>query len=154
MKLAILVVGGRAGVSWADEATAEYGKRIRRWAKLEEIAVRSEPFRGDVDAVRAVEGERLRKQVGPRDRLVVLDERGQDVDTPGLQALVESARNESFGLCFAIGGAYGHDPATRAAAHRVVRLSACVLNHEVARVVLYEQLYRAYAAIHGVPYAH
>ncbi len=150
----MLVVGGRAGTPWADAACGDYGKRVRRWAKLEEIAVRAEPFRGDVDAVRRVESERLLRHVGPRDRLIALDERGADLDTPGLIGMVSAARIESFGLCFAIGGAYGHDPATRAAAWRTVRLSACVLNHEVARVVLYEQLYRAYADLHGVPYAH
>jgi 23S rRNA (pseudouridine1915-N3)-methyltransferase len=154
VRVAVLVVGGKAGTAWADVACADYGKRVKRWVKLEELAVRSEPFRGDVDVVRRVEGERLLKHVGPRDRLIVLDERGADLDTPGLRAAVDSARLESFGLCFAIGGAYGHDPATRAAAWKVVRLSACVLNHEVARVILYEQLYRVYAEIAGVPYAH
>jgi 23S rRNA (pseudouridine1915-N3)-methyltransferase len=154
VRVAVLAVGGKAGTPWADVACADYGKRLSRWVKLEEPLIRSEPFRGNIESVRRAEGERLLKHVAPRDRLIALDERGADLDTPGLRDAVEAARSESFGLCFAIGGAYGHDPATRTAAWKVVRLSAFVLNHEVARVLLYEQLYRVYADIHGVPYAH
>lgn len=154
MKLRVLVVG-RGGNAWADEAVHDYAKRTRRWGGIEEIAVRAEPFHGQADAVRRAEAERVLKQVGDRDRLVVLDERGDDVDTAAWTGIVEQARNDGVArLTYAIGGAYGHDPAVRARAHRVVRLSSLVLNHEVARVVLYEQLYRALAAVAGVPYAH
>jgi len=57
-------------------------------------------------------------------------------------------------VVFAMGGPYGHDPSVRAAAWRTVRLSDLVLNHEVARVVLYEQLYRALTLLEGAPYHH
>lgn len=145
---------GKGGNRWADEAVDDYAKRVRRWGGLEEIVVRAQAYRGDVEAVRLAEGERVLAAVKPRDRLFVLDERGEDVDTAAFQRLIEAARNEGERPVFALGGAYGHSPAVRAAAHRVLRLSALVLNHEVARVVLYEQVYRALAAIHGVPYAH
>lgn len=154
MKLRVLVVG-KGGSPWADTACDDYGRRCRRFGGIEEVAVKTEVFRGDIEAVRAAEGDRIRRNVGDRDWLVVLDERGDDVDTPALTALLEAARNGGIPrVVFAIGGAYGHDPATRQVAKRTIRLSAMVLNHEVARVVLYEQLYRALAAIHNVPYAH
>ena len=72
MKLRILVVG-RGGVGWADDAVADYGKRLGRYAKLEEKRLRKARFRGDVDAVREVEGRSILAEVGPRDHLVVLD---------------------------------------------------------------------------------
>lgn len=154
MKVRVLVVG-KGGCGWADAACEDYGRRVRRWGGVEEVAVRAETYRGDVDKVRDAEAERLAEQVSPRDRLFVLDERGHDLDTPGLQAIFDAARNEGVPrVAFAIGGAYGHGPALRKAATRVIRLSPMVLNHEVARVVLYEQIYRALATIHGVPYAH
>lgn len=146
---------GKAGHPWAEPAVADYVRRLRRWDGVDAVWLKAERFGGDVDAVRAAEGARLLAATGPRDRLIVLDERGDDLDTPGFTDLVQRARLDGVTrLVFAIGGAYGHAPASRAAAHRVVRLSALVLNHEVARVVLYEQIYRAYAALHGVPYAH
>jgi 23S rRNA (pseudouridine1915-N3)-methyltransferase len=146
---------GKAGHPWAEPAVADYARRLRRWEGVDALWLKPERFVGDVAAVRTAEGARLLAAVAPRDRLVVLDERGDDLDTPTFTALVQQARLDGVGrLVLAIGGAYGHADTSRRAAHRVVRLSAMVLNHEVARVVLYEQLYRAYAALHGVPYAH
>jgi 23S rRNA (pseudouridine1915-N3)-methyltransferase len=153
-KFAVLTVG-KPGQGWAEEAVSDYAQRTRRWGGIEAIWVPIEPFRGDVERVREAESAKVLGRLGERDRLVVLDERGDDLDTKAFTALLDAARQQSVPrLVFAIGGAYGHGPATRARAHRVVRLSSLVLNHEVARVVLYEQLYRGLAALHGVPYAH
>jgi len=128
---------------------------MKRWGGVSEIAVRTETFRGDVDAVREAEAERLWRALAERDRVVVLDERGDDLDTGALTKMIQHGRETGVSrMVFAIGGAYGHAAVSRERAHRVIRLSSMVLNHEVARVVLYEQLYRAMAAIHGTPYAH
>ena len=148
-----MVLVGRSRCRWANEAVEDYRKRLRRAGGVDEIAVRSELHRGDDDAVRRVEGERLLKAVRPRDRLVVLDERGLDLDTGGFTELVRKGRGSGT-LVFALGGAYGHSEVVRKAGWRVVRLSSLVMNHEVARVVLYEQLYRAMTIIDGVPYHH
>lgn len=134
---------------------SEYGKRLSRYGGINEVFVKSETFRGDVEKVRTREGERIAKLITPRDRLVVLDERGETLDTSGFTALVDQCRQGGVPrMVWAIGGPYGHDPAVRKSAWKVVRLSSMVLNHEVARVVLYEQLYRAMAILHNVPYHH
>jgi 23S rRNA (pseudouridine1915-N3)-methyltransferase len=148
----VLVVG-RGRSSWADEAVADYTGRVRRFGGVGEEDLKAEPFRGDVDRVRTAEGERVLSRVGPRDRLVVLDERGERLDSEAFAALVDQGR-QLGGVVFAIGGPYGHAPAVRSAAWRVIRLSDLVLNHHLARVVLYEQLYRALTLIEGIPYHH
>jgi len=154
MKIGILMVG-RGGSEWALEAVNDYARRLKRAHKVEEICVRAERYRGDVDLVRAGESERLLAKVGPRDRLVVLDERGDDLDTPGMvQLFTRYQQQGATRLLFALGGPYGHSPELRKRAWRVVRLSSLVLNHDVARVVLYEQLYRATAIMNGIPYHH
>lgn len=146
---------GKAGPRWAQQAVEDYAKRVRRWDPVEPVWVKPERFRGDIDSVRNAEADRLLAGVSGRDRLVCLDERGEALSTEGFIELVQGARLDGVTrLIFAIGGAYGHSPAVRHAAGRVVRLSSLVLNHEVARVVLYEQIYRAYATLHGVPYHH
>ena len=155
MRLAIVVVGGKGKTVWADVAVEDYARRVKRYVPIEEVLVRSEPWRGDTDVVRRAEADRVSRALQDRDRLVVLDERGEDLDTPTLTRWVEQWRLDgTHRVVFAIGGAYGHDPSLRARADRVVRVSSMVLNHEIARVVLYEQLYRVHAAIAGVPYAH
>jgi 23S rRNA (pseudouridine1915-N3)-methyltransferase len=149
----VVLTVGRSRVRWANDAVGEWSKRLSRYGGLEERHVRAERFTGDVDAVRRAEGERALAKVRPRERLVVLDERGDRLDTQAFSALVDAGRQQGT-VVFALGGAYGHDPAVRDAAWRVVRLSELVLNHEVARVVLVEQLYRAVTLIEGVPYHH
>lgn len=154
MKLAVLHVG-RSTSGWAADVIADYGKRLRRWGGVEEIKVKPAHFTGDVDAVRQEEARRIHDRLRPRDRLVVLDERGEDLDTHQFQALVVRGRVEAEGrVVFVLGGPYGHDAVTRQKAWKVVRLSGLVMNHEVARVVLYEQLYRAMTLAEGVPYHH
>jgi 23S rRNA (pseudouridine1915-N3)-methyltransferase len=155
LRLAVFVVGGKGKTPWADAAVDDYARRVKRYVAIEEVLIRSEPWRGDTEAVRRTEAERVGKALQERDRSVVLDERGEDVDTPTLTRWVEQWRQDgTHRVVFAIGGAYGHDASLRARADRVVRVSSMVLNHEIARVVLYEQLYRVHAAIAGVPYAH
>lgn len=148
-----LLVVGRSRAPWADEAVAEYGKRLKRAGGFVEEDVKAEAFRGDAERVRRAEGERLLGRVGPRERLVVLDERGERLDTTAFAALVDAGRQQGA-VVFAIGGPYGHDDAVREKAWRVVRLSDLVLNHEVARVVVVEQLYRAITLLEGSPYHH
>ncbi len=148
----VLIVG-KSRATWAQQAVDDYTKRLRRHGGVEEVAVKAETYRGDISAVRAAECQRILKRVRPNDRVVVMDERGDGLTTPKFTQLVDQGR-QSGTLVFVIGGAYGHDPALRKQAWRVVKLSDMVLNHELARVVLYEQLYRAMTQIAGVPYHH
>lgn len=152
MRFRVLVVG-RSKCRWANEAVSDYTQRLRRHGGVDELAVRQVPFRGDVEAVRSAEATRLLDKVGPRDRLIALDERGLRVDTSGFTELVDEGRQAGT-VVFALGGPYGHGPEVRKRAWKVVRLSELVLNHEVARVLLYEQLYRSMTLISGVPYHH
>ena len=132
---------------WADAAAEEYGRRIGRYFPFEEKLLKAD------DAATAA--ERLFALVPTRGRLVVFDERGQDRDSLAFARLVERAADDGVtALVFAIGGAYGHAPEVRARADQVVRLSALVLNHAVARVVALEQLYRACTIRAGEPYHH
>jgi 23S rRNA (pseudouridine1915-N3)-methyltransferase len=154
VKLVVATVG-KSRAPWADDAVAEWTRRLRGWGGLDADVVKQEPFKGDVDAVRHAESDRLIARLGPRDRLVALDERGVDVTTEQFAKILIDARDQAVSrLVFAIGGAYGHHESLRARAHKVVRLSALVLNHEVARVVLVEQIYRATSLVDGSPYHH
>lgn len=154
MKLQV-VWFGRKAPAWADAAWEDYARRMQRWVRLETRVLKPTAFCGDVVAVRDDEAARLLAGLGPRDRLVVLDERGDDLTTEAFRDLVVDGLRDTGGhLVFALGGPYGHGAAARDAAHLVVRLGAMVLNHQVARVVLVEQLYRALSLEHGVPYHH
>lgn len=147
-----MIVG--KGARWADDAVADWGRRVDRLVGFSEDVVKPERFRGDVDAVRDAEADKLLKLVRPRDRLVAVDERGLDLSTHGFSDLVDHGIQAGGDLVFAIGGPYGHGAALRDAAWRVVRLSGMVLNHDLARVVLVEQVYRALTLQRNIPYHH
>jgi 23S rRNA (pseudouridine1915-N3)-methyltransferase len=144
----LVVRSVRAGRSpWADEACQGWGARIARYLPFEELL--DPPGTAEEDA------QRLLGKLPARARLVVLDERGEDLTSEAFAALIDGAAREgATHLYYAIGGAYGHAPRVRAAAWRTVRLSRMVLNHAVARVLLMEQVYRACTIRAGEPYHH
>lgn len=154
MRIRILTVG-RPDCAWADAAVDDYVKRLRRWARVEQDHVKPEKYRGDEDAVREAEGERLLAEVSSRDHLIALDERGRGLTSQRFARLLKQARSTSMHrLTFALGGPYGLSPAVRQQADLTLKLSSMVLNHEVARVVLIEQIYRGMSILAGAPYHH
>ena len=151
---AVMLRFGRGKSRWADEATTDFSRRLKRM-EFEEIRLEPETFRGDEVAVRDAEATRLLASLGAGDRLVTLDERGELLNTEEFSALItDAARQSTRRLVFAIGGPYGHGAAARDKAWRVLALSRMVLNHELARVVLVEQLYRASTLLWGGAYHH
>jgi 23S rRNA (pseudouridine1915-N3)-methyltransferase len=132
--------------------------RLRRYVAVEEVVVKPNP-RGaaadDAEAQKAAEGERVVRSVGPRDRLVLLCERGREVSSADVARLLSDAGEANpSALVFAIGGPFGHGAAVRERANDSIRLSAMVLNHQVARLVLAEALYRGWTILRGEPYHH
>ena len=152
MKFRVLIVG-RSRCQWANTAVQDYSKRIQKLGGIAEQHVRLATFHGNTDAVREEEAQRILKALKPRDFVVAMDERGEALDTKQFTALVDTGRQRGA-VVFIIGGAYGLDASVRKRADRVVRLSAMVFNHEVARVVLYEQLYRSLTLLNNIPYHH
>lgn len=146
MKIILASIRGTK-TPWADEACADYARRTRRHFGCEEVAIKAE------DAAEAA--QKTLTMVPARGWLIALDERGRDLDSEAFARLItEAADSGVTTLVFAIGGAYGHAPELRARARIVVRVSAMVLNHAVARVVLAEQVYRACTIRAGEPYHH
>ena len=154
MKLVVASVS-KTSFPWAEEAAREYLERLARYGPVEEWVLKPALFHGDVDAVRSEEGARLLGRLKSGDHLVALDERGDLLGTQGWADLLErAARTGCRRLVFALGGPYGHGPGVREHASKSVSLSPLVLNHQVARVVVLEQLYRVQALRRGEPYHH
>lgn len=141
----------------ADAVAQQWADKARRYAPLEEVVVKTNPKNTqDTLAATEEEGRRCAKHVADNtDLLVLLDERGRDVSSEGLAELVAGAGDNGYKrLVFAIGGPFGHGTAVRERADDSVKLSRCVLNHQVARIVLLEQVYRAWSILDGSSYHH
>jgi 23S rRNA (pseudouridine1915-N3)-methyltransferase len=152
VKVTLLVVGKvRAPLK---AAVAEYETRAARYWKLEVVEVeagaagQSPPAR-----VLAVEAERLLQHVPPSAELVALTCPGEAMSSTELaRYLGDLALHGSRGVVFVIGGAHGLGEALLARARRQISLSALTLPHEMARLLLAEQLYRAGTLLRGEPY--
>ncbi len=139
---------------WKD-AAAHYLTRIKRWRHLEYTEVRDGDAALPPDQRNALEGRRIVEALAPQDVALVLDERGQKLSSPQLAALLRRLDQEARGrACFVVGGAWGLDDSVRQRAFKVLSLSDMTLPHELARVVLLEQVYRAECILRKVPYHH
>jgi 23S rRNA (pseudouridine1915-N3)-methyltransferase len=101
---------------------------------------------------KAREAKALLALLQPKETLCAMDERGTALDTRGFAQLVQRAQSASRDLLFVVGGDEGLDESVRRAAQAVVSLSAMTLPHRLARLVLVEQLYRAFTVLKGEPY--
>ena len=152
MKLRVLWVG-KSKEEWVREALADYAGRIRRYCPLELCEVRDEKG-AEAEVMRRRECERLEKQIPAGATLVLLDERGSQMDSPILAAFIGAQRDAGAGeLVFAVGGAYGFSEEFRSRG-RLLSLSRMTFTHQMVRVFLLEQLYRAFSILNNEPYHH
>jgi 23S rRNA (pseudouridine1915-N3)-methyltransferase len=134
-------------------AIDEYETRAARYWPLVVAEVREASGRGVSPAeTRRREGERLLERLPAGAMLVACDERGERLASSDFAALLVGARDAARTVAFVIGGAYGLDDAVRRAAGRSLQLASWTLPHELARLVLAEQLYRAGTIARGEPY--
>ncbi len=152
MKLCVVAVGQRVP-DWAQTAWDDYAKRFPPELKIELRAVKTEP-RGSrtVQALQAAERERIQAQIPRGARIVALDERGTALGTQALAVKLKAWQLEGDDVALVIGGPDGLDPEFRQTAHERVRLSDLTLPHAMVRVLLVEQLYRAWSINAGHPY--
>ena len=153
MKIVIArVAKGRS--SWGNQASEEYLRRVGRpWAVEEKTFKPSS--RSAIVEKRIAESTRIQGILQPSDRLIVLDERGESVSSEQFTGWLEKSMNNACKrVVFAIGGPFGHAPFLREQAWKSLAFSPMVLNHELARVLLAEQLYRAHTIIFGGSYHH
>lgn len=149
MRVRLCVVGKPRDAGLAA-AIAEYETRAGRYWPLDvkEIKAAKE---ADAGAVRAAESRRLLDVAGDALR-IVCDERGKALASREFAEWMQSLREQAKDVAFVIGGAFGVSDALRRGAHRLLVLAPWTLPHEVARLVLAEQLYRAGTILKGEPY--
>jgi len=152
VKLLIVAVGQRMP-DWAQTAYDDYAKRFPPELKVEIKTVKTEP-RGSktIETLHAAERERIVQAIPRSARTVVLDERGTALTTVALAGRLRHWQLEGDDVAVVIGGPDGLEPAFRQAAQERIRLSDLTLPHAFARVLLIEQLYRAWSVNAGHPY--
>lgn len=152
MRVSVVVIGRPRHAGLAD-AIRDYEGRAARYWPLEVVEVKEEPGRGlSADVVRDREATRLAERIPGDAVLVACDPGGGVMDSDGFARWLQDQRDAARSVAFVIGGAHGLGQGIRQRAARRLSLAPWTLPHEVARLVLAEQLYRAGTITRGEPY--
>jgi 23S rRNA (pseudouridine1915-N3)-methyltransferase len=153
LQVTILMVG-KTREGFIQAGLDFYQQRLKPLVQLSLKSVREEKESGGLnpETLKTKEGERLQAQIPPRAWVVALDPRGQEFTTEAFAAWLGQREELARPLAFLIGGHWGLSEAVLAAADQRLALSRLTLTHEMARLILLEQLYRALTIKMGHPY--
>lgn len=153
MKIRLLVIGTRPE-DWVRDAVGLYLARLPAHLKPElvEIPLSLRSSGGDPAIAKAKEGQRILQRLKPGDFLVTLDERGRCWSSVELSRELERWQNHQASVVLAIGGPEGLAAEVMARANQSWSLSPLTFPHGLARVIVVEQLYRAWTILQGHPY--
>ncbi len=152
MRLTIVAVGLKVP-DWAQTAYDDYAKRFPPEIKLELKAVKTEPRASKtLDTLLLAEKSRIEAAISRGTHIVALDERGTHVTTLALAGRLKAWQLSGDDVAIVIGGPDGLEPGFKQAAHERLRLSDLTLPHAMVRVLLIEQLYRAWSITINHPY--
>ena len=153
MKIAIWSVG-KANESYIKEGVANFTKRIGHYYPIEWLLITPSKANDPIQ-IKKEEATLILKSASQNDILILLDEKGKMLSSPGLAKLIQQKANQSaHRIVFLIGGAFGVSEEIKAKAHFTWSLSELVFPHMLARLILTEQIYRACSILANEKYHH
>jgi 23S rRNA (pseudouridine1915-N3)-methyltransferase len=152
MRLVVAVVGKARNAALGD-AIRDYETRAARYWPLDVHEIREERATGiPVEKVREREAARLSEKVPERAQTVACELGGKSLSSEQFAEFLQTAREQDRDLAFLIGGAFGLSPSVAKTSTMRLSLAPWTLPHEIARLVLVEQIYRAGTIVRGEPY--
>jgi 23S rRNA (pseudouridine1915-N3)-methyltransferase len=151
MAIKIIAVG-KKHEDWVASGISRYSERLRAPWNIEWVLLPHSAREGAT--ARQDESRAILSRVGDKDFVILLDERGRTYDSPALSRLLEQSLASGRPVVISIGGAYGVDDTLTSRADVVWSLSPLVFPHQLVRLILAEQLYRAQGIASGHPYHH
>lgn len=148
-KISVLTVG-KKHEPWVEPGIKRFLERLRAQFAAEMVILPHSSLEGD--RARQEESERLLSRLKPGDFVILLDERGQNLSSPELSRLISEHSHQH--IVMVIGGAYGVSEALRGRVDVVWSLSKLVFPHQLVRLIVAEQLYRAQEIAKGSNYHH
>ncbi len=149
-----IVVVGHTREGFLKEGETFYLQRLRRYITAEWVAVKpSKITKGIPESdIMAAEGRAIEAAVSKRDHVIAMEPSGKMYDSPALAERIRNLLTSSHRLAFITGGPLGLSPKILSSAHEILSLSPLTLTHEMTRLVLLEQLYRAFTIMRGEKY--
>ena len=152
-----LICVGKLKEKFYKDACAEYVKRLSPYCKLTlieipEVKLPQKPTLGEITNSLAREGEAIRQKIPPSARVVALCVEGRMRSSEELARMIPAQGSQDKHLVFLIGGSYGLHPSIKAEANTQLSMSPMTFPHHLARVMLLEQIYRAFKINEGSSY--
>jgi len=153
MKIRLLAVGQKMP-KWVQQTFNDYNNRLSKNQQLELVEIvpvyRAKTM--NVDKAKQMEGDSIMAALKPHEKIIVLDERGKAISTKFLAQSIKSWQMDAFNIAIIIGGADGVSEKVKLKAYHLWSLSQLTFPHPLVRVILMEQIYRAYSLIANHPY--
>jgi 23S rRNA (pseudouridine1915-N3)-methyltransferase len=146
---------GKTKEAYLLSGIEEYQKRVVKYAKIDVLTIPDVKNAASlpVSDLKKQEASQILKLLQPNDVLILLDENGQQYSSRSFAKMIESKLNHSAQrTIFLIGGAFGFDEALYERSPLKISLSTMTFSHQLIRLIFWEQLYRAFSIIHGLPY--
>ncbi|MBX2905669.1 MAG: 23S rRNA (pseudouridine(1915)-N(3))-methyltransferase RlmH [Taibaiella sp.] len=148
---------GKENESFIEEGVAHYLKKTQPWISVELVILQLPKKAATADVARAKqqEEELILKRLQPHHYLVLLDERGKMLSSVDWSKQMQNCMNQGVKtMVILIGGAFGVSDAVKARAKQTWSLSALVFPHQLVRLMVAEQVYRAFSILNNSPYHH
>ncbi len=154
MKVAFWMIG-KTSFPFITEGIQVYEKRLKHFLKLESQIFPDIKKAGTLspNQLKEKEGAQFLNKILPTDTLILLDERGKEMDSKKFAAFVDQQfQHSSKRIVFVIGGAFGFSDDIKNRANHLLSLSKMTYSHQIIRVIFMEQLYRAMTILRNLPY--
>lgn len=152
-----LIVVGRTIEKYLETGINEYLKRLQHYTRLQITVIPELKNAKNMrqNQIKDNEGELILARVTTADRLVLLDDKGKQPDSPEMAQWLQNTINRGTRkLIFVVGGAYGFNEAVYARADEKLSLSSLTFSHQMVRLIFLEQLYRSFTILNNEPYHH
>jgi 23S rRNA (pseudouridine1915-N3)-methyltransferase len=156
MKITLLCVGKTQNSHFVD-LIAHYQRRLTHYTSFEKVEIESRKKKKNLskEEQKKEEGSLILDKLQPSDFLVLLDDKGKQMDTLGFANDLQKKLNSGMKSCvFVVGGSYGFSDQVYKRANEKLSLSKMTLTHQMVRLLFIEQLYRAFTVLRNEPYHH
>ncbi len=138
-----IIAIGSIKEKYLKEAIAEYQKRLQKYTSLEIIELKDESF-DDIDKTLNKEAEKIKKHISEKDYIITLEIEGKQLDSVEFSKKLENIQLETSNITFIIGGSYGLSAEIKEMSNYHLSISKMTFPHQLFRVILLEQIYRAF----------
>lgn len=155
MKINLLFTG-KTKIQYIESGLSDYLGRLKHYINIEVIVIPEIKKARNLseNEIKKKEGEGILKAIPGNNFIVLFDEKGKEYSSVGLSSFIQKKIIEARDICFVVGGAYGFSEEVYKIASAKISLSKLTFSHQMIRMIIAEQLYRAFTIIRNEPYHH